>query len=202
MTNVTDHQTVRRTRGAAALLRRAWLSLVLFIFAVASVAAGTYYSARPAWLDRADIRDYNAGVIGYYALATLADAPTTGDSPQAHFAAARAATQDQKLRSLAAYNLGTILGMDAARALLNAGNLKPTAGSMSAAGDSGSNPDNAQAELGQAVAQLADAVRSDPTNEDAKFNLELLEKLLPGAPTQSGQDPGNGYSPGQPNKGY
>jgi hypothetical protein len=195
----------------SSLLRKGWLSLVLFIVAGASLALGAYYQSRPAWSDRPDISEYNAGVMSYYTLSTAVQTESTGTS-QAHFAKARAAATDKKLLSLSAYNLGTLMGMDAARTLFQEAAPQPMAPqpmapqpmlhAISSQVNDRSSPADAQAKLGQAIAQLTDAIRNDPSNEDAKFNLELLQKLLAKAPSQSGNDSSHGYNPGQSNKGY
>jgi hypothetical protein len=192
---------VTRKHKISSLLRRGRLSLVLFFFAGASLALGAYYQSRPAWSDRPDISEYNAGVMSYYTLSEAVQTQTTGNA-QGHFAKARAVTIDKKLLSLSAYNLGTLLGMDATRALFQDAEPQPALKPISSSLDANSNPADAQAQLGQAVAQLADAVRNDPSNEDAKFNLELLQKLLPKTPTQSGNDSSHGYNPGQSVKGF
>jgi hypothetical protein len=56
----------------------------------------------------------------------------------------------------------------------------------------------ARQEIRKSIQKLAEAVRVDPTLEDAKFNLELLE-------TERGEVGGilgSRYSPGQVDKGY
>jgi hypothetical protein len=194
---------VTRKQKLSALLRKGWLSLVLFIFAGAGLGLGAYYQARPAWSDRLDISEYNAGVMSYYTLSTAVQTESTGMS-QAHFSKARAVTTDKKLLSLSAYNLGTLMGMDAARILFQdaAPQPQPLLHPVSSQVDDSSNPADTQAKIGQAIAQLTDAIRNDPGNEDAKFNLELLQKLLPKAPTQSGNQSSHGYNPGQTTKGF
>ncbi len=199
MTKVLDQKTGHGTHKTLSLLHKGWLSLVLFIFAGASLALGAYYQSRPAWADRPDISEYNAGVAAYYMLpASQLDAAGT---PQTHFARARAETSDRKLLSLSAYNLGTILGIDAAKTLF-ADTTQPLADTSGMARVDNTGPADAQVKLGQAVAQLADAIRNDPSNEDAKFNLELLRKLLSNSSGQAGDSSSHGYSPGQSDKGF
>jgi len=56
-------------------------------------------------------------------------------------------------------------------------------------------------ELAHAITSLGEAVRSDPDNEDAKYNLELFEKAAQIQGDKEGA-PEEGYSPGAVEKGY
>jgi hypothetical protein len=56
---------------------------------------------------------------------------------------------------------------------------------------------NAPAPVERSVAAFRDAVRADPANEDAKFNLELLLRQL----VARGVRPGSSGAPGGPAKG-
>jgi Ca-activated chloride channel family protein len=47
-----------------------------------------------------------------------------------------------------------------------------------------------------------EVLRIDPTDRDAKFNLEIIERILSARPNQPGQQPGQGQGqPGSPNPG-
>lgn len=194
------------------LHRRVWVSIALFAFAAASLAFGAYNLFRPAWASRADIREYNTGVISYYMLPGAASQLEPQGSAVVHFAQARSMTADPTLQSLSAYNAGTILSNDVLQALVDDQSGQVDPGLQPSPGDrvvprrpaspadqnavSIASPIGLENMISQALASLTDAVRSDPSNEDAKYNLELLEKML----NSSGmsQEPGNGpgYNPG------
>jgi tetratricopeptide (TPR) repeat protein len=47
-----------------------------------------------------------------------------------------------------------------------------------------------------------EVLRIDPSDRDAKFNLEIAQRILSGRPSQPGQNPGQGQGqPGSPNPG-
>jgi hypothetical protein len=99
----------------------------------------------------------------------------------AYFQKTISTSTDDEIKSLALYNLGTLIGREA---------YAYTESSLS----TGIN-------LQQGITELAEAVRLDPGNEDAKYNLEVLEKVA----TSKGQEagaPGAGYSPGAIEKSY
>jgi hypothetical protein len=146
----------------ASLGRKAWLNIALFLLAVVIIAFGVYLNFQPEWAKRADIKLYNQGVSASLLPAELL--PATGDRPSeypiiragAYFQQVASEGTDNRLKALALYNLGTLMGKDALSAL------------------SGSTPSFV---LADAINILAEAVRLNPDNEDAKYNLELFEAL-------------------------
>ncbi len=90
-------------------------------------------------------------------------------------------TADTKLKSLAYYNDGTLVGRE-----------------VYAFKDL---PNPPQIDLAEGIRKLGEALRADPSNEDAKFNLELMLRVKKEQGMQEGA-PGPGYSPGAVQKGY
>ena len=172
----------------ASLLRKAGVSILLLVLAGSMIAAGAYLKTRPEWTLRGDIRDYNSGVLTCQQMlwgplvsseeSLLSVYPHVIENAGGRFAKVAGESKDKKLLSLALYNLGTLTGR---AAFFH----QPLPG----------------IDLGDAIAKLTDAIRYDPDNEDAKYNKELLERLL----TRKGNPkagPGAGYSPGAVNKGF
>jgi hypothetical protein len=87
---------------------------------------------------------------------------------------------DKKIKSLAYYNFGTLVGREAYALRLA---VPP------------------RIEMAEGIRKLGEALRADPNNEDAKFNLELMERVAEKQGAQQG-GPGPGYSPGAVEKGY
>jgi hypothetical protein len=167
-------------------LRKAWVAIVLFLLAGILIGSGVYISSQPEWTKGADVRLYNEAVAAYRAPPGILPAsdwrPPEGpiERAAACFEKAGSESKDKKLKSIAFYNLGTIAGREA-YALGQTG--APRVGTA------------------MAVSKLAEAVRNDPANEDAKYNLELLEKLQV-AVEEGKAGTGPGYAPGYVDKGY
>jgi len=146
----------------APLARKAWLNITLFLLAVVVIVFGVYLNTQPEWIKRADIKLYNQGASAYLLPAELL--PATEERPSeypivraaAYFQQAALESTDDRLLTLALYNLGTLMGEDSLTVL------------------SGSTP---WFGLMEGISRLAEAISIDPDNEDAKYNLELLEKL-------------------------
>jgi hypothetical protein len=146
----------------ASLVRKAWLNIALFLLASVIIVFGVYLSSQPEWTKRADIKLYNQGVSAYLLPSELL--PATDERPSeypivraaAYFQQAALESTDNRLKTLALYNLGTLMGGDALSAI--SGNT-PWFGVV------------------DAISKLAEAVWIDPNNEGAKYNLELLERL-------------------------
>jgi hypothetical protein len=192
-----DHQK-REARNIparqASLIRSAWLNIVLLILAALSIGSGIYLKAQPEWMKRPDIVEYNLGVSTYNELPTTPGVRTT-EKAAAHFEKALVQTADQKVRALSLCNIGTINGKLAADAIRR---IREMFAVRRAKGvESDENLLIARQELIKAIQKLAEAVRIDPTLEDAKFNLELLERDRGEA-----EIIGSRYSPGQVDKGY
>ncbi|MFC2026928.1 hypothetical protein ACFLUX_03050 [Chloroflexota bacterium] len=142
--------------------RKAWLNIALLLLAGVIIVSGVYLSSQPEWTERADIKLYNQGVSAYLLPAELL--PATEERPSefpiiraaAYFQQASSESTDTILKTLALYNLGTLMGKDALASI--SGNTSLFA-------------------MADGIIILAEAVRKDPNNEDAKYNLELLEKV-------------------------
>jgi tetratricopeptide (TPR) repeat protein len=178
----------------ASFIRKAWVNMVLIILAALCVGSGLYLRARPDWAKRADIREYNLGRSTYNEIPTSRGMSTT-EKAAAHFEKAIVQTHDQKIKALALCNLGTIngkLAFDAVRQIRQAYAVRRSKGVE--------NDENlliARQEIKKAIQKLAETVRIDPTLEDAKYNLELLERER-----GEGEVLGSRFSPGQVDKGY
>jgi tetratricopeptide (TPR) repeat protein len=171
------------------------LNGVLLILASLSIVAGLFIGARPDWDKRIDISEYNLGVATYNDMPTLRGVKTA-EKVTAHFEKAIVQTSDPKIKALALCNLGTMngkLAFDAIRRIREAYAVRRAKGV-----ESDENLLVARQELKKAIQKLAEAVRVDPGLEDAKFNLELLEKER----GEEGELLGSKYSPGQVDKGY
>lgn len=147
----------------ASLVRKAWLNITLFLLAGAMIGSGVYLGSQAQLSKRADISWYNQGVSAYNLPAELL--PATDDRPSeypivraaAYFQQAALESTDDGIKALILYNLGTLMGKDALAVV------------------SGNTPRFA---LTEAISKLAEVVRIDPNNENAKYNLELLEEVL------------------------
>jgi hypothetical protein len=165
-----------------------WADIVLFALAAIALGAGYYLRSRPDWTLRKDIRSLNQGVMAFNAPPGLM--PPTAERPAeypieraaAFWEKAAAFSSDRRLKSIAYYNLGTLIGREAY--------------ALSLPG-----PGQAEIDMAAGIRRLGEALRADPSNEDAKFNLELMEKAGKIEPKQEGA-PGPGYSPGAVEKGY
>jgi hypothetical protein len=168
------------------LLNLAWIDLTFVVLGVLGIGGGFYLWAHPELAVRADIQQLNQGVQAFNAPPGLLPA---GDGRPAeypieraawHWGQASALSTDKRIQSLAAYNQGTLVGREAwAQALSNSGRVNMAPG----------------------IQKLGEALRADPSNADAKFNLELMEKAAQQQGTKEGA-PGPGYSPGGVQKGY
>jgi hypothetical protein len=148
----------------ASLARKAWVNIILFLLAGVMIGFGVYLSSQPEGTKRADIRWYNQGVSVYNEAILI---PATEESPAefpienirkaaAYFQQVASESTDNGLKTLALYNLGTLIGRDY---LVFMEERTPGLGVV------------------EGISKLAEAVRIDPNNEDAKYNLELLEKM-------------------------
>jgi hypothetical protein len=176
-------------------IKKAWLNLVILVLAGASIGFGLYLRARPDSLKRTDIGEYNLGVSTYNDMPTLRGAGTT-EKASVYFEKAVVQSNDPKVRALALCNLGTMKGKlarDSIHRIQEAYAVKRAKGV-----EQDENLLAARQEIRKSIQKLAESVRVDPTLEDAKFNLELLE-------TERGEGGGilgSRYSPGQVDKGY
>jgi len=177
------------------LIRKVRLNLVLIVLAAVSIGSGLYMRAHPDRDRRIDVREYNLGVLTYNEMPTLRGANVTGKA-SAHFEKALAQSSDEKIRALALCNLGTMSGTlarDSIHRVQEAYAVKRAKGV-----ENDENLLMARQEVRKSIQRLAEAVRVDPTLEDSKFNLELLETER----GEGGEILGSRYSPGQVDKGY
>jgi hypothetical protein len=185
------------------LARQAWVNIILFLLAGLMIGSGVYFSFQPEWMKSDDIKLYNQGVSAYNLPAELL--PATEERPEefpilraaSYFQQAASESTDDSLKALALYNLGTLIGKDTLSSL------------------SGGTP---WFGVEDGINRLEQAVRTDPNNEDAKYNLELLKKLQAVLQTYVGSLEGfgtydyevsetergghSGYSSGVVHKGY
>ena len=172
------------------LVRKVWMNTVLLLLAGVIIGAGVYVWSQPGRTIRADIRHYNQGVSAYHAPPGLL--PASDERPSeypieraaAYWEQAASESEDPKLKSLALYNWGTFLAREAYASTFAFGLV-----------------DTPRVEMTQAIIWLREAIRYDPDNEDAKFNLEVLERVQFIEGEKEGA-PGEGYSPGAVDKGY
>jgi hypothetical protein len=176
-----------RANGWRSLLEKAWIDLVLLALAVAALAVGFYLRSQPDWTLREDIKALNLGITAFHEPPGILPA---GDGRPSEYPIERAAahwdrvttiTADPTLKSLAYYNGGTLVGRE-----------------VYAFKDL---PNPPQIDLAEGIRKLGEALRADPSSEDAKFNLELLLRVKKEQGMQEGA-PGPGYSPGAVQKGY
>lgn len=168
-------------------LKEVWANVILLLAALALIGVAVASSINPDLMTRDDIELYNKGVIannaprGRLPAADGRPAEYPIERANAYYLQAASTTKDDKLKSIALYNRGTQIGRDA-YGLSIMGYPPPI-------------------ELAHAITSLGEAVRSDPDNEDAKYNLELFEKAARIQGDQEGA-PEEGYSPGAIEKGY
>ena len=191
----TEKKTTRTLPARrASLIRAAWVNLGVIVLAALCVGFGFYFRARPDWAKRADIREYNLGRSAYNDMPTTRGADTT-ERASAHFEKAIVQTRDPKIKALALCNLGTMngkLAFDAVRSIKQTYAVRRLKGV-----ENDENLLMARQEIKKAIQRLAETIRLDPTLEDAKFNLELLE-----TERGEGEVRGSRFSPGQVDKGY
>ena len=148
---------------------------------------GLFRSQRE-WTLRSDIAQYNRGVAAYQEIlwgplvsseeTLLSVYPHAIEYAGGRFERAGSESTDKRLKSLAFYNVGTLIGRVAFFRQRLPG-----------------------IDVAVALTKLAEAIRNDPNNEDAKFNRELLERMLEKKEIGAA-GPGPGYSPGAVYKGY
>jgi hypothetical protein len=181
----------------ASVSRSAWLHIVLLLLVVAMIAFGIYLNSQPGWLSGKGAKLYNKGVTTLQQPATEL-LPADGDRPEeypivravAYFKQAAEDSSSDSMESLALYNLGTVMGGNALSVV------------------SGNTP---RFSLDEAISRLVESVRLDPDNENAKYNLELLQEvqnvltpqsttvMVPGSSAGGGS---SGFAGGVVHKGY
>jgi hypothetical protein len=168
----------------------AWPGTLLIVVAGLLIALGFVVRSQPRWMLKSTLRAYNQAVDTYGLPPGVL--PASDERPSeypieratAYFEQACAEEKDIKLRSLAFYDLGTLIAREAYASSMAFGLV-----------------DAPRVEMGEAILRLGEAVRLDPNNEDAKYNLEVLDKVQATQGEKQGA-PGPGYSPGAVEKGY
>ena len=139
--------------------RKAMVNVIVFIVALVMIGTGIGLNYGSGISTREDLKLYNQAIAIYneqdydttsspaYPLDNLLEAIT-------YFQNAVSASSDDELKSLALYNIGTAIGRDFIVF---------------------SETRSSELGLAMAIAYLQEAIRLDPTNEDAKYNLEYLE---------------------------
>lgn len=182
----------REIAPAIFLVKKARLNILLFLLATILIGLGFYLHFHPEWSIRNDIREFNEGVADYHVppskgpggppLFSTKALPSVYpiERVRVHFEKVCAETSDKRLKSLALYNLGTMVGRLAFdERLLGV----------------------QRTEMAEGISKLAEALRNDPNNEDAKYNKELLDRVQAKVGKEKGAA-GPGYSPGAIQKGF
>ena len=186
-----------KTTIVVSFIKKAWMSLLLIVIAVVMVGVGFYFNSNAYWQNKADISLFNMGIEAFNAGDKLL--PATADRPEeraamravAYLQKAYTDSKDENLKALALYDIGTVMGIEGLGIL---GDTTPLF------------------VISEAIGKLSEAVRLDPGNEAAKYNLELLEKVQailqpPGGAAVSEKAVGTmgglaGYASGVIYKGY
>lgn len=188
--------------------KKVLVTIILISLAAIMIILGLYFRFQPERFIRNDIRGYNVGIeqfnvgIEQYKLAAekvpeeldayevfFDDDLTvdnfikgTFDSALVHFEEAIIESKDNKIKSLSFYNLGTIIGISFNDIRFN---------------------EDPRYEIEVALDKLREAIRHDPYNEDAKYNLELLESIFNIEESGGVEDIiEQGYTPGIVKKGF
>jgi hypothetical protein len=156
------------------------VSIILLVLALSSIGAGTYFNSQ-SWAKEVDVISYNQGVLAYKLPKTIL--PAAEDRPQedsavraeALFQQAALKSTGSKLKSLAMYNWGTLAAGEALTSITGTSALI-----ISTEG---------RTKLEEGISKLSEAIRINPDNENAKYNLELLEKIQNNLVTEKGMMP-------------
>ncbi len=185
------------TTTMVSFIRKAWVSLLLIIVAIVMVALGIYFNSNSYWANKTDVSLFNQAIAAYNSGDTVL--PATADRPEepsvmravAYLQQAYTDSKDESLRAIAVYDIGTLMGIE----------------SLGMLGDK-----TPLFVFSEAIGKLSEAVRLNPDNEAAKYNLELLEKVQailqpPGGAAVSEKAVGSmgglaGYASGVIYKGY
>lgn len=147
------------------LPKRIWLSMIFLLLAIIMIVFSMYFIINPDVEQRVDIMLFNQGVSNYNAVDYI---PAADWDPPiyeviniletvAFFQQAVSESSDLTLKSLALFNIATVIARDY---LVFYAERTPGLG------------------IEEAISKLEEAIRLDPNNDDAKYNLEFLEKLL------------------------
>lgn len=157
--------------------------ILLSVLTIVFIGAGLYFNTEPEWTKKTFPDHYNKGVSDYL--------EGRGEEAYGQFGHVASLSDDPKLKSLAFYNAGTMLGEVVADRSL---------------------PAYLRFQVAQfAIESLEEALRNNPNDEEAKYNLEFIRNILPKLLIKIQQEeedgagkpqPGPGYSPGEEDKGY
>jgi len=136
-------------------LKEAWLNITLIFFAIAIIAVATFINSQYFWTSKADIRLFNQAMRAYE-ITSETNSDLTFSTTVRYLQQLTSYNTDKEILSLAFYNLGTLMGIDALTAI---------------------NGETPSYTLSDAINILKRAVRNNPNNENAKYNLELLERV-------------------------
>jgi len=170
-------------------LRIKWAGIILLISAGILIGLGFYTQLHPDWTLNPDIKAYNLGSF-YYAVppGSLPAIPSEGrpeewpiERAAAYWAKAASITKDSHLKSLALYNIGALIARESYASSLSSG--------------------TAQVEMAMGITNLKEALKIDPNNDDAKYDLELLERMAKIQSVEEGA-PGQGFSSGAVEEGF
>lgn len=177
-------------------IKKTRLYFLLIFLALVIIGIAFYFNSQPYWSSQKDINLFNQSILIYNLNEDLL--PATDNRPSessiiravAYIQQVISVSTNDKLISIAYYNLGTLMGDNILSYL------------------SGNTP---RFGIEDAIAKLEESVRLDPNNEKAKYNLELLEKVQSAIQkntvnyigvTSGLFGPEGGYSAGITNKGF
>lgn len=162
---------VSKVRKNKRFLGMMFLAIFLFSLGFCFISLGFHFSSQPEQFQRKDIASYNQGVKEYLEFKKkleeflefkkeIEESFAFFGKSQKSFNEVILLSSNKELRSLAFYNLGTMTGEVALDKELPL-------------------PLEVRIEIVQkAIDLLEKAVREDPENEEAKYNLEFLRKWL------------------------
>jgi hypothetical protein len=167
---------------------KTWLDFALVLGGAVVIGIGIFLRTQSNWSLRLDIRTLNQGVAAFHAppgvMLPAEDRPAEYpiERASAYWDKAASLACDPEIKSLAYYDLGTLIGREA-NAMSLGGTGQP------------------RTDMAEGIRKLGEALRANPGNEDAKFNLELMERKSQIQSEKQG-GPGEGYSPGAQQRGY
>lgn len=172
---------MKKVLGIMKFAKSAWV-IVLLSLVIIFVGSGLYLHTEPEWTKKTFPDYYNQAVSAY--------SKGLPQKAAAQFSHVGSMSQDPELKSLAFYNLGTMLGKQVFNEQL------PVQLRFQAAE--------------KAIEILREAVDNDPGNEDAKYNLELLRnqqfdlflEMLRERPTEGPPSQEQDYGTSEKEKGY
>jgi tetratricopeptide (TPR) repeat protein len=174
------------------LLRKAMVNVLIFVVSLVLIGFGIGTVFQSGTTNREDIKLYNQGIAIYNEAELIPEDvfKSPAKFPEeniieaaAYFQQAISVSNDNELKALALYNIATMIARDYVIFSYER---------LSGLG------------LEDAMGYLKEAVRLDPDNEDAKYNLEYLERIQiertessggvgSGGSTETGEESDRGY---------